>query len=46
MFSRLILARHSSTGRSIRLPLLVLPTYQRAERVEKKAAEQAAPFGE
>jgi site-specific DNA-methyltransferase (adenine-specific) len=28
------------------LPLLVLPTYQRAERVEKKAAEQAALFGE
>ena len=26
------------------LPLLVLPTYQRAERVEKKAAEQAALF--
>ena len=28
------------------LPLLVLPTYQRAERVEKKAAEQAELFGE
>jgi site-specific DNA-methyltransferase (adenine-specific) len=28
------------------LPLLVLPTYQRAERVEKKAAEQRALFGE
>lgn len=28
------------------LPLLVLPTYQRAERVEKKAAEQPALFGE
>jgi DNA modification methylase len=27
------------------LPLLVLPTYQRAERVEKKAAEQAEMFG-
>jgi DNA modification methylase len=27
------------------LPLLVLPTYQRAERVEKKAAEQAELFG-
>lgn len=27
------------------LPLLVLPTYQRAERVEKKAAEQAEVFG-
>ena len=28
------------------LPLLVLPTYQRAERVEKKAEEQAELFGE
>jgi site-specific DNA-methyltransferase (adenine-specific) len=28
------------------LPLLVLPTYQRAERVEKQAAEQKAMFGE
>ena len=28
------------------LPLLVLPTYQRAERIEKKAAEQGALFGE
>ncbi|MES2210092.1 MAG: DNA methyltransferase [Chloroflexota bacterium] len=28
------------------LPLLVLPTYQRAERVEKKAAEQAELFGD
>ena len=27
------------------LPLLVLPTYQRAERVEKKAAEQRELFG-
>ena len=27
------------------LPLLVLPTYQRAERVEKKAAEQGELFG-
>ncbi|MEK6720582.1 MAG: DNA methyltransferase [Chloroflexota bacterium] len=28
------------------LPLLVLPTWQRAERVERKVAEQAALFGE
>jgi Adenine specific DNA methylase Mod len=28
------------------LPLLVLPTYQKAERVEKKAADQAELFGE
>jgi hypothetical protein len=28
------------------LPLLVLPTYQRAERVEKIAVEQKALFGE
>jgi site-specific DNA-methyltransferase (adenine-specific) len=28
------------------LPLLVLPTYQRAERVEKKAVEQKALFGD
>ena len=27
------------------LPLLVLPTYQRAERVAKKAAEQRELFG-
>jgi hypothetical protein len=27
-------------GRRPALPLLVLPTYQQAERVEKKAAEQ------
>ena len=27
------------------LPLLVLPTYQRAERVEKKVAEQGELFG-
>jgi hypothetical protein len=27
------------------LPLLVLPTYQKAERVRAKAAEQAEMFG-
>jgi len=42
-------SRSPSSSRSIAgpdLPLLVLPTYQRAERVEKKAAEQAELFGE
>jgi site-specific DNA-methyltransferase (adenine-specific) len=32
-------------GRKPQLPLLVLPTYQRAERVQSKAAEQAEMFG-
>jgi SAM-dependent methyltransferase len=32
-------------GRRPSLPLLVLPTYQQAERVEKKAAEQQELFG-
>jgi site-specific DNA-methyltransferase (adenine-specific) len=32
-------------GRKPQLPLLVLPTYQRAERVQAKAAEQAEMFG-
>jgi DNA modification methylase len=32
-------------GRKPQLPLLILPTYQRAERVQAKAAEQAEMFG-
>lgn len=32
-------------GRQPTLPLLVLPTYLQAERVEKKAAEQQELFG-
>jgi len=33
-------------GRKPQLPLLILPTYQRAERVQAKAAEQAELFGD
>jgi site-specific DNA-methyltransferase (adenine-specific) len=32
-------------GRKPQLPLLILPTYQRAERVRAKAADQAEMFG-
>ena len=38
---RELLEEHRKPG----LPLLVLPTYQRAERVEKEAAEQHELFG-
>jgi len=31
-------------GRKPQLPLLILPTYQRAERVRAKAADQAEMF--